>query len=75
MELPQGLELERIVRAHFGDEVFPLANQDIDEFIKKSSNGELATDQLLNAVYLSSSGINLRQKDQILDAVLRHLTS
>src|SRR5579883_2439163 len=44
---------------------------DFDEERKKG--GDLATDQLLNAVYLASRGIDLRDQKAVREAVLMHL--
>ncbi|MFN9599056.1 MAG: AAA family ATPase, partial [Dolichospermum sp.] len=51
---PDKKELERIVKAHLqlDDKLPEIADKLIDQFLKKRQNGELATDQLLNAVYL-----------------------
>ena len=47
----------------------------IDKFIERRDRGDLATDQLLNAVYLTLNHVEIRDKTTIFDAVLRHLTS
>ena len=75
MKQPTKDELVSIVEAHLGAEVLPLANQLIDEFLQEREKGDLATDQLLNAIYLSSRGIDTRTKKEIAQAVLRPLTS
>ncbi len=72
---PTREELASIVEAHLGSDAFPHANQIIDEFIKERTRGDLATDQLLNAIYLSTRGIDTRDKPEIFQAVLRHLTT
>ncbi|BCL80990.1 ATPase AAA [Ktedonobacteria bacterium brp13] len=68
-------ELINIVEAHLGAEAASQAKEIIDDFINKRQSGELATDQLLNAVYLASRGFDTRDKKDIFQAVLRHLTS
>jgi MoxR-like ATPases len=62
LTLPQPNEaaLTAIVKAHLGDKVLEKAQPLIQEFLHKRDKGDLATDQLLNAIYLatrkSSSG-------------------
>ena len=56
LTLPQPDEaaLTAIVKAHLGDEVLEKAQPLIQEFLNKQNKGDLATDQLLNAVYLAT---------------------
>lgn len=56
MQLPDRDRLAKIVEAHLGAEVLSVAAPLIDEFLKlrEQGNKALATDQLLNAVYLVS---------------------
>jgi hypothetical protein len=49
---PEPDHLEAIVRAHLG-ELDGDTKRIITTFLERSSTGELATDQLLNAIYLS----------------------
>ncbi|OUL23956.1 AAA family ATPase [Nostoc sp. RF31YmG] len=51
---PDEKELEKIVAAHLGNDenVTTQAKLLINEFVKKRKEGDLATDQLLNAIYL-----------------------
>ena len=76
---PDKTELERIVKAHLqlDDELSEKADNLIEQFLKKRQNGELATDQLLNAVYLvtrenSPTGTT---KDDLIDKILKYLDS
>jgi MoxR-like ATPase len=76
---PDKKELERIVKAHLQlDDTLPeIADKLIDQFLKKRQNGELATDQLLNAVYLvtrenSPTGTT---KDDLIEKILKYLDS
>jgi MoxR-like ATPase len=76
---PDKKELERIVKAHLqlDDELSQTADNLIEQFLKKRQNGELATDQLLNAVYLvtrenSPTGTT---KDELIEAMLKYLGS
>jgi MoxR-like ATPase len=51
---PSAEELTKIVVAHLGDDenIISQAQLLIEEFLLKRKNGDLATDQLLNAIYL-----------------------
>jgi MoxR-like ATPase len=74
---PDKKELERIVKAHLQLDDKLLADKLIDQFLKKRQNGELATDQLLNAVYLvtrenSPTGTT---KDELIEKILKYLDS
>ena len=76
---PDKTELERIVKAHLqlDDELSEKADNLIEQFLKKRQNGELATDQLLNAVYLvtrenSPTGTTT---DDLIEKILKYLDS
>jgi MoxR-like ATPase len=76
---PDKTELERIVKAHLqlDDELSEKADNLIEQFLKKRQNGELATDQLLNAVYLvtrenSPTGTT---EDDLIEKILKYLDS
>ncbi|SRR6266568_2875274 len=77
MKSPNKKKLEDIVKAHLGEAVFPAADQLIDDFIKEGEKGNfLATDQLLNAIYFVSRGIDIsRDKKELFQAVLRPLSN
>ncbi|MFF0867600.1 AAA family ATPase [Nonomuraea sp. NPDC003560] len=49
---PTGQKLQRIVAAHLGPDLLADSNDIIERFLARKSSGALATDQLLNAVYL-----------------------
>ncbi|MEU7640801.1 MoxR family ATPase [Streptomyces sp. NPDC039016] len=74
LDLPEPNEqrLRDIVAAHLG----PSALEDIDdllrEFLDRRATGELATDQLLNAVFLRKGGVDL-DAGSLLQAVLHRL--
>ncbi|HEY0699427.1 MAG TPA: MoxR family ATPase, partial [Micromonospora sp.] len=53
---PNDAKLERIVEAHLGDDVPVGARSLIEHFVTNREHGDLATDQLLNAIYLATSG-------------------
>ncbi|MDB9490519.1 MoxR family ATPase [Dolichospermum circinale CS-534/05] len=76
---PGKTELERIVTAHLqlDDELSQAADNLIEQFLNKRKEGELATDQLLNAVYLvtrenSPTGTT---KDKLIEKILKYLDS
>jgi hypothetical protein len=76
MQFPNEEKLTNIVKAHLGTEVFPEAEQLIADFIKRSKNGDLATDQLLNAIYLTTrDNVELDDKEKLFDVLWRYLTS
>lgn len=52
---PTAGQLAGIVEAHLGPEVKTAAEDLIDRFVAKRELGTLATDQLLNAIYLTSA--------------------
>lgn len=80
METPDATVLQKIVRAHLGDEVMGEAEALIARFIErrdKSSRGDLATDQLLNAIYLvtrESSPVG-DNKEELINVLMKYLTS
>lgn len=53
---PDDAHLADIVRAHFGEEPDVYAQTLISRFLSRSGAGDLATDQLLNAIYLARAG-------------------
>ncbi|MBE9231327.1 MoxR family ATPase [Cuspidothrix issatschenkoi LEGE 03284] len=76
---PNKEELERIVKAHLqlDDELSQTVDNLIEQFFNQRKNGELATDQLLNAVYLvtrENSPIGTT-KDELIEKILKYLAS
>jgi MoxR-like ATPase len=53
MAPPSPSEVAEIVRAHLGEEASAGADQIIGRFLERREYGDLATDQLLNAIYLT----------------------
>ncbi|GAA2227087.1 MULTISPECIES: AAA family ATPase [Kitasatospora] len=51
---PEGAELEEIVKAHLPEADARLVGEIVEVFLGRREDGELATDQLLNAIYLTS---------------------
>jgi MoxR-like ATPase len=73
-------KLRSIVHAHFGDtdqETQEERERLVTQFVEKRDRGDLATDQLLNAIYLTTNDVNLDvkwdDKDGLIDVVLKHL--
>ncbi|MFF0434450.1 AAA family ATPase [Streptomyces sp. NPDC004327] len=66
-------QLEDIVRAHLGE----LDQRDhalLEAFLLRGSAGELATDQLLNAVYLTrTSGLEAQSREELAKALMPYL--
>ncbi|MEU1969690.1 MoxR family ATPase [Micromonospora sediminicola] len=72
---PDAERLEAIVRAHLGDEALT-ANADlIQRFLERRAVGELATDQLLNAIFLTMNAeqTGVADRYELAELVLRHL--
>ncbi|TDC80216.1 ATP-binding protein [Actinomadura sp. 7K507] len=71
---PPGRErLAEIVEAHLGADARAASDRLIEDFLARRADGALATDQLLNAVYLATSGSRPPETklEEILDTVLR----
>ncbi|MET7439783.1 AAA family ATPase [Streptomyces sp. NPDC004082] len=74
LQEPTGDQLREIVRAHLGEEGLSAAEDLIGTFLERRDQGQmaLATDQLLNAVHLRVTGVDLG-REGLLAAVLRPL--
>ncbi|MFD9607335.1 AAA family ATPase [Streptomyces sp. NPDC059970] len=74
LDLPEPDEdrLRAIVSAHLGEPAAADLNELMAAFLNRRARGELATDQLLNAVFLRMGGVSL-DADGLLDAVLHRL--
>ena len=57
IEPPDERKLEEIIRAHLGKEAVEVGEALVEEFQERARKGDLATDQLLNAIYLVSQGL------------------
>ncbi|MEU9016260.1 AAA family ATPase [Actinomadura sp. NPDC048394] len=70
---PSRDRLAEIIEAHLGPAARAGSEELIEKFLARRADGALATDQLLNAVYLATSGSRPPdgKLDEILDAVLR----
>ncbi|MBR8836632.1 MAG: MoxR family ATPase [Stigonema ocellatum SAG 48.90 = DSM 106950] len=76
---PDEFELEKIVAAHLGkdEKITTQAKLLINEFLKKRKDGDLATDQLLNAIYLITrkhAPVG-EEKDKLVEQLLKILNS
>ncbi|WP_329124555.1 AAA family ATPase [Streptomyces sp. NBC_01465] len=77
LQLKQPLpgHLEDIVRAHLG-ELDDGAHRVVDAFLERAGSGELATDQLLNAIYLTrASGLRGASSDELAQSLMPYLSS
>ncbi|MET9563924.1 MULTISPECIES: AAA family ATPase [Streptomyces] len=71
---PRAAHLEHIVRAHLG-EPDAYARALIERFLSRGTEGELATDQLLNAIYLTGvAGIDATSRNDLADQLMPYLT-
>ncbi len=80
MENADAEALKKIVQAHLGESVMQEAEILIDKFIAlqdRSNAGDLATDQLLNAIYLVTRDISPvgDDKERLLGELMKYLTS
>jgi MoxR-like ATPase len=79
MQPPSRDKLLDIVEAHLhaqaGGEMSAKIAPLIDEFLKRREQGDLATDQLLNAIYLATQNVDPLSRKTLVDAVLRSLSS
>jgi len=76
MELPDQTRLTSIVRAHLaelGENVLAEATPLIQQFLSAQKSGDLATDQLLNAIYMTSHLKGSGDKDAIIQALMKSL--
>jgi MoxR-like ATPase len=73
---PDSQRLEAIVRAHLGDQALAASADLIAEFLQRRSIGELATDQLLNAIFVTmhSDLTRANSRSELADLLLRHLS-
>jgi MoxR-like ATPase len=73
---PSAAQLEAIVRAHLGDEAFEGSADIVSRFLQRRSSGELATDQLLNAIFVTMhrDTTNATDRRGLADLIIRHLS-
>ena len=83
LQLPDPAQLAAIITAQLGPEAAAAAERYVDEFLDRRTRSEITTDQLLNAVYLATSGSRYQGRpagdvaslEDVIDAVMRPLTS
>jgi MoxR-like ATPase len=75
MKEPSRERLASIVRAHLGDGGLERSGDLIDQFISRRAKADLATDQLLNAIFLTFHEEWAGDRDRLVKLVLQHLTS
>ncbi|MCM1975111.1 MULTISPECIES: MoxR family ATPase [Streptomyces] len=72
---PDDDRLADIVRAHFGEEPDAYARTLISRFLSRVGGGDLATDQLLNAIYLArSSDLGADSLDELAERLMPYLS-
>ncbi|MFI1676673.1 AAA family ATPase [Streptomyces sp. NPDC020607] len=72
---PRDEHLEEIVRAHLG-EPDAYARGLITRFLERGAGGELATDQLLNAIYLTgAAGLDGDSRDELAQQLMPYLST
>ncbi|MFH0518966.1 AAA family ATPase [Streptomyces sp. M41] len=72
---PDDGHLAAIVRAHFDEEPDAYAQTLISRFLSRVSGGDLATDQLLNAIYLArSSDLATESLDELAEQLMPYLS-
>jgi hypothetical protein len=69
--------LVSIVTAQLGPEAAERSNQLIEDFLRRRQKGDIATDQLLNAIYLALSGSRHQRetRERLTEKLLRTLDS
>ncbi|MFJ6984394.1 MULTISPECIES: AAA family ATPase [unclassified Streptomyces] len=73
---PDREQLTEIVRAHLTDTAPGAAEHLIDRFLSRAAGGELATDQLLNALYLTGvAGLDADSRDALADELMPYLSA
>jgi MoxR-like ATPase len=78
---PNAKALKDIVKAHLGDDVLTQDEGKIEEliekFIKLRDGGDIATDQLLNAIYMVTREFKPEPADEkdLVDVLMKYLTS
>ncbi|MEC4815121.1 MAG: MoxR family ATPase [Scytonema sp. PMC 1069.18] len=77
MKEPDEVELEKIVAARLGKSEAEQAKDLIKQFVKKREKGDLATDQLLNAIYLMTRKYAPvgQEKEKLVEQLLKYLNS
>jgi MoxR-like ATPase len=81
LDEPDDTMLARIITAHLGEDAATGARDLINEYVNRRQQGELATDQLLNVVYLMTredpkmKQMSEADRNRLLDQLLKYLSS
>jgi MoxR-like ATPase len=79
IDQPDEQLLNKIVRSHLGDRVADEAADLVSEFMSRRSEKALATDQLLNALFMLTGGAaknsSEEEKKKLIEALLRSLSN
>ncbi|SEK32322.1 AAA family ATPase [Streptacidiphilus jiangxiensis] len=70
---PDARRLAAMVRAHLGEDAVASAAGLIGEFLERSHDGLLATDQLLNAIYLTQQVNGASERTALADRLMQRL--
>lgn len=75
MHLPSQQRLVEIIEAHFSQDELDQQQlqQLLENFHTSRENGDLATDQLLNAIYMTSKHVSLQDKESLAESLLKYL--
>lgn len=73
MDLPDPTRLATIVKLHLGEEMLEKAGPLIERFLAAQKTEDLATDQLLNAIFLTGHLQGSADKDAVIQALLKNL--
>ncbi|MFB4300095.1 MoxR family ATPase [Actinomadura sp. NTSP31] len=69
---PDRARLSSIVAAHLGTDAAAGAEDVVQRFLERGEHGDVAVDQLLNAIYLTSHGVReTQQRARLVDLLLR----
>jgi MoxR-like ATPase len=82
LQPPDAAQVAAIVTAHLGPEAAAVAERHVREFLNRRNRSEVTTDQLLNAIYLATSGSRHENRsaeeidslDDVASAVMRPLS-
>ncbi len=74
---PDSQRLEAIVRAHLGQQALAASADLIGDFLQRRTSGELATDQLLNAIFVTmhSDLTHATSRQELADLLLQPLSA
>ena len=67
-------KLKRIVQAHFKEQPEKWADL-IESFIKRGEQGDLSSDQLLNAIYLTTQQVPVKDIQSLKEAIFKYLST